>query len=139
MAKRGGILGIQMDERRLADMALLKQIDGKIARRKILYYRSKLFWNQVRHMAEVLDGAGHFAWGVQSVGTDFDGVVDPLNGFWTAEELPFLDDYLLKHAYNYMQTEGRNLKQAGNRNIDHEEIVSRVMTDNAYEFFRKYF
>ncbi len=139
MAKRGGILGIQMDERRLADMALLKQIDGKIARRKILYYRSKLFWNQVRHMAEVLDSAGHFAWGVQSVGTDFDGVVDPLNGFWTAEELPYLDDYLLKHAYNYMQSEGRNLKLAGNRNIDHEEIVSRVMTDNAYEFFRKYF
>jgi microsomal dipeptidase-like Zn-dependent dipeptidase len=139
MAKRGGLIGIQMDERRLADLALLKQIDGKVARRKILYYRSKLFWNQVRHIAEVLDEAGIFSWGIQSVGTDFDGIVDPLNGFWTAEELPFLDDYLLKHAYNYMQNEGKNLKQAGNRNIDHEEIVSRVMTDNAYEFFRKNF
>jgi microsomal dipeptidase-like Zn-dependent dipeptidase len=139
LGKRGGLLGIQMDERRLADPALLKQIDGKVARKKILYYRSKLFWNQVRHMAEVLDNAGYFAWGVQSVGTDFDGIVDPLNGFWTAEELPFLDDYLLKHAYNYMQQDGKKLKLAGNRGIDPEEIVSRVMTDNAYEFFRKFF
>jgi len=139
IAKRGGLIGIQMDERRLADHAVLKQIDGKIARRKILYYRSKLFWNQIRHIAEVLDDAGHFAWGIQSIGSDFDGIVDPLNGYWTAEELPFLDDYLLKHAYNYIQNEAKNLKQAGNRNIDHEEIVSRVMTDNAYEFLRKYF
>jgi len=139
MAKRGGLIGIQMDERRLADPTLLKQINGKVERRKILYYRSKLFWNQVRHIAEVLDNAGFFAWGNQSIGTDFDGIVDPLNGYWTEEELPFLDDYLLKHAYNYMQSDGRNLKLAGNRNIDHEEIVSRVMTDNAYEFFRKYF
>jgi hypothetical protein len=66
-------------------------------------------------------------------------LADPLNGFWTSEELPFLDDYLLKHAYTYMQNDGRNLKLSGNRNIDHEEIVSRVMTDNAYEFLRKYF
>jgi microsomal dipeptidase-like Zn-dependent dipeptidase len=139
MAKRGGLIGIQMDERRLADPTLLKQINGKVERRKILYYRSKLFWNQVRHIAEVLDNAGFFAWGNQSIGTDFDGIVDPLNGYWTEEELPFLDDYILKHAYNYMQSDGRNLKLAGNRNIDHEEIVSRVMTDNAYEFFRKYF
>jgi microsomal dipeptidase-like Zn-dependent dipeptidase len=139
LAKRGGVIGIQMDERRLVSLALLKQVDGKLTRKKILYYRSKLFWNQVRHIAEVLDNAGYFGWGVQSVGTDFDGIVDPLNGFWTSEELTFLDDYLLKHAYNYMQTEGRNLKLAGNRNIDHEEIVSRVMTDNAYDFFRKYF
>jgi hypothetical protein len=87
----------------------------------------------------VLDEAGHFGWGIQSIGTDFDGVVDPLNGYWTSEELPYLDDYLLKHAYNYMQTDGRKLKQDRNRDIDPEEIVSRVMTDNAFEFFSKYF
>lgn len=139
MAKRGGVIGLQMDERRLGDAALLKQVNGKVARRKIMFHRSKLFWNQVRHIAEVLDGAGHFGWGIQSVGTDFDGVVDPLNGFWTSEEMPFLDDYLLKHAYNYMQSDGKSLIQTRNKKIDPEEIVSRVMTDNAMEFFSKYF
>jgi microsomal dipeptidase-like Zn-dependent dipeptidase len=139
MAKRGGVIGLQMDERRLGDAALLKQINGKVARRKILFHRSQLFWNQVRHIAEVLDSAGQFGWGVQSIGTDFDGVVDPLNGYWTSEEMPFLDDYLLKHAYNYMQKDGKNLTQSRNKNIDPEEIVSRVMTDNAFEFFGNYF
>jgi microsomal dipeptidase-like Zn-dependent dipeptidase len=139
IAKRGGVIGLQMDERRLADEALLKQIKGKIARRKILFHRSKLFWNQIRHIAEVLDSAGHFGWGIQSIGTDFDGVVDPLNGYWTSEELPYLDDYLLKHAYNYMQGDGKNLVESRNRKIDPEEIVSRVMTDNGFEFFRKFF
>jgi microsomal dipeptidase-like Zn-dependent dipeptidase len=139
MAKRGGVIGLQMDERRLGDEALLKEAKGKIARRKILFHRSKLFWNQVRHIAEVLDSAGHFGWGLQSIGTDFDGVVDPLNGYWTSEEMPYLDDYLLKHAYNYMQSDGKNLTQSRNRTIDPEEIVNRVMTDNAFEFFRKFF
>jgi microsomal dipeptidase-like Zn-dependent dipeptidase len=139
MAKRGGLIGLQMDERRLGDEALIKQMNGKVFRRKILFHRSQLFWNQVRHIAEVLDGAGYFGWGIQSLGTDFDGVVDPLNGYWTSEDLTYLDDYLLKHAYNYMQAGGKNLKEASNRNIDPEEIVSRVMTDNAYVFLKKYF
>jgi len=45
---------------------------------------------------------------------------------------------LLMHAYNYMSCDGKNLKNAFNK-IDPEEIVDRMMGDNAYNFVMKYY
>ena len=46
---------------------------------------------------------GSLPWGIQSLGTDFDGIIDPIDGYWTAEQIDYLDDYLLMHAYNYVK------------------------------------
>jgi len=43
-----------------------------------------------------------------------DGMVDPINGFWTAENFPTLEDYLLMHAHTYKQNNYGNLIQANN-------------------------
>jgi microsomal dipeptidase-like Zn-dependent dipeptidase len=133
VAKSQGIFGIQLDERRIASHSELQKTRGEIARKKILYNWSKLVWRQIQHIAELLDSNGMFAWELQSIGSDFDGLIDPINGYWTAEELQFLDDYLLKHAYNYMNDQGKNLKLAENK-INCEEIVNRVMGENAINF-----
>jgi microsomal dipeptidase-like Zn-dependent dipeptidase len=134
-----GFLGIQLDERRIASKAELEQSGGRLSRRKILFHKSRLIWNQIRHIAEVLDKNERFGWSTAVIGSDFDGIIDPLNGYWTAEELRFLDDYLLKHAYNYMLGNGKNLKLETNRNIDPEEIINRFMYVNAYEFLERYY
>lgn len=99
--------------------------------------QNRLVWNQIRHIAEVLDENERFGWSTAVVGSDFDGIIDPLNGYWTAEEFRSLDDYLLKHAYNYMVNAGKNLQLEANRNIDPEEIIDRFMYANAYEFLEK--
>lgn len=137
IARSGGIFGLQMDERRVGSKEALAQARGHVDRRKILYYRSKLIWNQLEHIAYILSAAGIFPWGLAAIGSDYDGIIDPLNGYWTHEDLQFLDDYLLKHAYNFMQGNGKNLP-LGNK-TDPEEIVSRVMNINAMEFFRRNF
>ena len=134
-----GFLGIQLDERRIASEAELKQSGGRLSRRKILFHKSRLIWNQIRHIAEVLDKYGKFGWSTAVIGSDFDGIIDPINGYWTAEELRFLDDYLLKHAYNYMSGDGKILQLGTNRNIDPEEIINRFMYVNAYEFLERYY
>lgn len=135
----GGILGIQLDERRIGSKRALRKARGHLLRRKILYSWAKLVWNQVSHMAEVLDMNGRFAWGIQSIGTDFDGVIDPINGYWTSKELDSLDDYLLIHAHNYLT--GKDypcpLSQARNKSISAEDIVERVMTSNALSLIAK--
>jgi microsomal dipeptidase-like Zn-dependent dipeptidase len=137
IARSKGIFGLQMDERRIGSQAALAKAKGRLERRKILFHRSKLVWNQVQHIAEVLDKAGEYPWSITAIGTDFDGIIDPLNGYWTAEDLGQLDDYLLMHAQNYMQGRGKQLKH-GNT-VDAEEIVSRVMYLNALEFLSKNF
>jgi len=128
-----GLFGIQLDERRIASKQTLRDARGNINRRDILYAWSKLVWNQVRHIAELLDMNGRYSWGIQCLGTDFDGIIDPINGYWTSKEIDNLDDYLLKHAYNYLKEikEPCPLVNDMNKSISPEEIVERVMTSNA--------
>ncbi|MEM9143485.1 MAG: peptidase M19 [Bacteroidota bacterium] len=136
MARGKGIFGLQLDERRVAGKETLKKTKHSVKRSKIMHYRSELLWNQIRHIAEVLDGAGLFAWDLMAIGSDFDGIVDPLNAFWTAEELPFLADFLERHAYNYMKDS--SLQRPENR-IDADEVVHRIMTQNALDFLERNF
>ncbi len=136
LAKSKGILGLQLDERRIANKRTLKDTKHAISRSKIMHYRSELLWNQVQHILEVLDNEGLFAWDCLALGTDFDGIIDPLNGFWTAEELPYLADFLERHAFNYM--ENANLKLAANK-IKANEIVHRLMTSNGMNFLKEHF
>ena len=135
IAKSQGIFGLQLDERRVASKTQLRRAAGNLTRRSILYNRSQLLWNQIQHIAEVLDRNDCYPWSIQSIGSDYDGVIDPINGFWTSEDLKVLDDYLLKHADNYMRGEGKNLN-SGN-DINPEEIVTRVMSTNAIEFLSR--
>jgi hypothetical protein len=137
----GGVFGIQLDERRIASIQVLRQARGNIRRRDILYSWSKLVWNQIRHVAEVLDANGRYAWGIQSLGTDFDGIIDPINGYWTSKSLDDLDDYLLKHAFNYLKEVKVNcpLTQERNLTVSAEEVVERVMTSNALNFLSRFY
>lgn len=139
IGRTNGLFGIQLDERRIAAPGdfTLKKTHG-LERRKVLFHSSVLVWRQIQHIAELLDSQGLFAWGIQSLGSDYDGMIDPLNGYWTAENYPTLADYLLMQANNYMNQQGRNLTQPLNK-IDPEEIVNRVMGDNAYNFLRRYY
>ncbi len=138
IATSGGLFGIQLDERRVASKSALKRAGIRLNRRKMLFHRSRLVWNQIQHIAEILDKEGKFAWGTQCIGSDFDGLIDPINGFWGAEEMGLLDSYLEKHTYNYLNSTRSDNLNPFNR-IAPDEIVERFMYTNAYEFFKKYF
>jgi microsomal dipeptidase-like Zn-dependent dipeptidase len=138
MAKSDGIIGLQLDERRIASAATLSATPHSLFRNKIMHYRSALLWNQVQHIVELLDRNELFSWDCIAIGSDFDGLIDPLNAFWTAEEMPFLSDFLERHAYNYMQSRGKQILKPFNQITPHE-IVSRIFSDNARRFMKQYF
>ncbi len=133
IAKSKGIFGLQLDERRIASKNTLKNTKHSARRSKIMHYRSELLWNQIQHILEILDNEGLFAWDCMAIGSDFDGIIDPLNSFWTSEELPFLADFLERHAYNYMKD--AKFKVMGN-NIKADEIIERVMSLNGINFLK---
>ena len=136
IAKSKGIFGLQLDERRIASKQTLKDTKHSTKRSKIMHYRSALLWNQVQHILEILDREGLFAWDCMAIGSDFDGIIDPLNAFWTSEELPFLADFLERHAYNYMKDASFNM--AAN-NIKADDIIERIMTSNGNNFLKRNF
>ena len=60
-----------------------------------LSLRAKLVWNHIQHIAEILDREEPVCLGTAAIGTDNDGIVDPIDGFWTSMELPLLYTNLL--------------------------------------------
>ena len=136
IARSGGLIGLQLDERRIASKTALGEVKHSLLRHKIMHYRSELLWRQVQHIAETLDRAGEFAWDCMAIGSDFDGIIDSLNGFWTAEELPFLSDFLERHAYNYLKTATWRLPE---NQIDADQVVERIFSRNGHRFLKVHF
>ncbi len=138
IAQSGGLFGIQFDERRLGSDKEIKKSRRSWNRRKMLFKQSKLVWNQIEHIAEVLNKKNMFAWGIQCIGSDYDGIVNSLNGFWTAEEMPLFESYLEKHAFNYLNSTKASVLNNINK-ISSDKIVERFMHNNAFEFLKNNF
>ena len=139
IARSGGIFGIQMDERRVGSKKALRKAKRGRNRKEKLYNRAGLLWNQIQHIAEVLDQHGLDAWNIQAIGSDYDGIIDPINGFWTHAEMPLVADYLLKHAQAYMAGPGQRLQERKNRIVPPKEIIRRIAYGNAWRFLERYF
>jgi microsomal dipeptidase-like Zn-dependent dipeptidase len=137
VARSKGIFAIQLDERRLASEATLQNIKHSLFINKIRHYRSELIWNQVQHILELLDRNGEFAWDCISIGSDFEGIINPVNGFLTEETMPELLNYLERHAFNYMQQRGATILQTYNQ-LAPAEIVNRIFYSNALQFIRQW-
>ena len=134
-----GIFCLQLDERIVANKEILKNTFLTLNRKKMLHKKAGLIWNQIRHIAETLDKNGRNAWNILAIGSDFDGIVDPLNGYWTSEDLCMLFDNLLIYARNYMADNRKNLSELSNRQIEPEEIIINIRSGNVMLFLETYF
>src|SRR5690554_2316157 len=136
IARSNGIFGIHLDERRIGSEKAISE--SKIFfpnKRKQLKNKALLVWRQVQHIAEVLDKEKLFCWGIQTIGSDFDGIVNPINGLWTAENMKDLAEEMLNHAESYLS---KNMMKLNDFNrIDAKTIVESVMHQNAMEFIEK--
>lgn len=136
IAKTNGVFGLQLDQRRIGSKKALKKSNSNIftSNKKRLEKRSYLVWRQIEYIAAVLDDNGLFCWGIQSIGSDFDGIVNPIKKFWTAENMEDLSKELVKHATTFLKNNRENLNDF-NR-ITAETIIDRVMHENAFAFIK---
>ena len=88
-------------------------------------------------MAEVLDKGGLFCWGIQSIGSDFDGIVNPIKGLWTAENIKDLGEELFNHARSYLDNDKDKFHDFNK--ITAETIVERVLHQNAMKFIDRFY
>lgn len=139
IARSGGIVGIQLDERRIASKRYkqsLRLVFASPSKRK--HSNSKMVWNNIQHIVQLLDQNDLFAWDCITIGSDFDGIIDPINMFWSAEDMDDLVQYIERHAFNFFNDPATTFKNSFNK-IDPAEVIDRIFHYNAYEFFRKYF
>jgi len=138
IAKSKGIFGLQLDERRIASKKAIASSRIYWPSKKRRYRnKSDLVWRQIRHIAELLDTNGLFCWETIAIGSDFDGIVNPIKGLWTAENLEDIKPYLIEKAEGYLKKYKSNL-QAQNQ-ISANEIIDRLLFINANEFLKQNF
>ncbi len=98
-ARYKGLLGIQLDAHRIAGPAGL---EVSKARKDP---QAWLVWNQVLHMVELWDRYGYEeAWNRICLGSDFDGIISPLQGLRRASDYPALREGLLYYARLYFMS-----------------------------------
>lgn len=138
ITKSKGIFGLQLDERRIASKSAVRSSRIYIPNTKRRYEnKSVLIWNQIQHVAEILNKNGLFCWETLAIGSDFDGIVNPIKGLWTAENIKDIKPYLIEKAQYYLDENNTNL-QVQNQ-ISAELIIDRVLFINADEFLKRNF
>ncbi|WP_266367600.1 membrane dipeptidase [Tellurirhabdus rosea] len=139
VVQSNGIFGLQLDERRLADDETIRRVKHSIFRHKILHYRTEVIWRQFRHIAELLDRNGLPSWDNLAIGSDYDGIVNPVNGIWTVEDYDDMVGYLERHIYHYMVEEKAPGLTHDFNKISPDEIIKRISWQNAWSFFKRNF
>ena len=103
-----------------------------------MFLRAGLVWNQIIHIAEHLHKKGYDPWKITALGTDFDGIVDPPNGYWTSVELQLLYNNLLEHAGKYISNPNNPLNSAY-PSVTPQIILDKIFYKNAMRFFSSYY
>ena len=167
VACSNGLFGVQLDQRRLkyvetnADFPEPPElsINRKFKRtwkrktgkrfKKRLYKRAYWVWKQVSHFAQLLDKTACIPggdtskfngkiWDYVAIGSDFDGIVDPIDGFWTHQDMDRLCDYLKLNIEQYMKSKVYNNLHPSNK-MDADTITAKIFFENADRFLNTHY
>lgn len=135
IAQSEGIFAIQMDANRLASSSLLRKNIVHPLHPQAYRYSAQIVWNQLQHIAEVLDKNELPGWNTAGIGSDFDGTIKPLPGLWSAEALPLLATELVTLSSAYLKK--NKLRMSENQKIEPEELVEKFTISNALSFLKR--
>lgn len=138
VARSGGLFAVQLDRRRLAGKAFLKQAPY-LAFKNHVSAGAVLVWAQMQHIAEVLDHHRLPAWDMISIGSDFDGSINPPEGCYGSMDYSNLGLDLLKLAGNYLLGRKGTWRLPENGLVEPGYILHKFSSGNAVAFLDQYF
>lgn len=126
--RSNGMIGIEFDQR----VNSVKNSDG---------YNIKILWKHFQYIAEKVSTLprtlGATVWDNICLGTDFDGVINPVNEYQTYRDMGEFEDFLLMEISNYMQYPSSFFQQQDL--IEPIEILSKICFKNLVGFVKRYF
>jgi len=145
--KSRGIIGINFDERILSGADILEDYDEQFKVRDIKRNdaRIKEFWGEqilsnvlaivkaVYDSDEIEKSEKAQIWNMIALGTDFDGMINPVDAFITAEDFVSVEEIFTK-----LLPKQKNINEL-RMGIDIQQIIRKIMFDNALEFAKLHF
>ncbi|TAJ11589.1 hypothetical protein DMA11_16160 [Marinilabiliaceae bacterium JC017] len=144
--KTNGLIGIELDQRVLGFDKLLKYKKRKKEHPKRLSpeFNSELVWNAMHYIAgkcaDIIEEKGLQGadpWSVLTIGSDYDGLINPINKYPTLVSYPLLKEHLVKHARKF-KASGDSVLHKHTRQTP-EELVDQIMHENGLNFLKKNF
>ncbi len=143
----GGLIGLNFEQRVVGVPYNAIRDDFGVGRNA---FQKKVAWekvmaHQVKGMANAVkaDKLHQFSpdkwsiWNVLCIGSDFDGGIDPVNGYATATGFTKFQEDLIKELNQWTQAEKQDFGLTSPQVI--ETVVQKICFDNLYDFFTKHF
>jgi microsomal dipeptidase-like Zn-dependent dipeptidase len=134
IARSGGLFGLQMDMGIHTDLKKIKINMTGFAGETPIRRSARIIWNQLQHIAGMLDAHGLFCWGNTSVGSDFDGSINPFPGILTVEGFEPLSRELKVLAREFLCQQ--TLSLPANNQLSPEEIIDLFLYGNLHRFLK---
>ncbi|MFW5658838.1 MAG: hypothetical protein ACOCZ8_02535 [Bacteroidota bacterium] len=135
----GGIMGLILDERVLSSPAAwteAHQMGNPV----------KMVYNQIEHAYRVLTRAGfrpEQAFDSLAIGSDFDGIIEPIRNVLDVTDLRYNPEYHSKGALKLdnglLGLIRENYKTFRASKLEPEEIVLKIMRENSMRFLERHF
>ncbi len=136
LVKSGGLFGLNLDERVMSSPKALKETKNIcFSKRRRFKETSRLIWNNIEQILKVCKTEKINPWESIAIGSDFDGIINPINGFWTLKYLPRLYYYLNKyHLKPYLNDNPEDAFGMSPNNI-----LNKVFSENTIQFMIKHY
>lgn len=135
IANSGGLFGLQMDVGIHIGNKKFETVITGIPKQSQVSKSAVVIWNQLQHIAVLLDSQGLFCWGTTAVGSDFDGSINPFPGVLTVESFSALSEELTSLASDFLNKNVLSLPE--NMQITAEEITDLFFYGNLQRFLRE--
>jgi hypothetical protein len=141
--KTHGLIGIEIDQRILGyNHKRFKKWFGRIFKnnKKEAYEDAFYFWEQIRIIAEYAykNKLTENPWECICLGSDYDGVVNPLNQYRDASTLSLLYQNLIVYLQEYWESNNPIIPK-GYQNNDAATVIYDIMYSNAYRFIETHY
>ncbi len=147
ITQSGGLIGLNFEQRVVGVPYNALRDDFGVGRRA---FQKEIAWQKI--MAHQIKGMvnavkadslhqytphGWSIWNVICIGSDFDGGIDPVNNYTTAEHFTDFRQDLIKEINAWTNAEKQDFGLTSPEVI--EEIVQKICFKNLYDFFIKHF
>jgi hypothetical protein len=142
--KTKGLIGLELDQRILGFNEYLRYCkkNNIEIKRQSPEFNAALIWNAARHIAGECAGIIHStpdeertnAWSCISIGSDYDGLINPVNGYPTVRYFNELEKQLIKLAKDFLNEPPRLLHRFSPDSAI--ELVEGIMTTHGMQFLK---
>jgi len=147
IAETNGLIGLQLDEKRIAGNKIIDIIrkNEELTDADLRMQYVKLIFANLFEIVKTVNSAA--GWSLLSIGSDYDGLINHLDFYPTAAEMPVLRNDMLDFLMNPVE-----ISQPGfnysitlpeiNRlmfGLSAEDIIEKIFAKNAMEFLKKNF